>query len=99
VNQSIRVRAGETFDVPLKGSAGTGYRWEVVVPPAAAQLLALSNETRDTTTVPGGPTVQHFHFQALAPGTLDLTFRYRRSWEAPDSGETHVVTVQIDPRA
>ena len=99
MNQTIHVKVGESFDVPLKGTGGTGYRWEVTLPPEAADLIAWLGETREATTVPGGPTIQHFRFQALATGTLDLTFRYRRSWAAPDSGEALTVTIQIDPVA
>ncbi len=96
--QTIHVKAGETFEVPLEGSAGTGFRWEVQLSAAASKLVALQGDDREAaSTVPGGPTVQHFRFQALAPGQTDLVFRYRRNWEAPDSGTAQTVAVQIDP--
>lgn len=94
----IHVKTGQTFEVPLEGSAGTGFRWEVQLSSADAQRIALLADEREaTSTVPGGPTVQRFRFQALTAGEVDLTFRYRRSWEAPDSGTLQTITVQIDP--
>jgi predicted secreted protein len=98
MEQAIHVKVGEAFEVPLEGSAGTGFRWELTSSAATKHLVTLVDEDRvATSTVPGGRTLQHFHFQALAPGTLKLTFRYRRSWEALDSGTVQTIDVQIDP--
>jgi len=33
MNQNIRVKVGETFEIPLEGNAGTGFRWEIALPP------------------------------------------------------------------
>ncbi len=98
MSHPIHVKTGDTFEVPLEGSAGTGFRWEVELSPAATQLVKLQADERETvSTVPGGRTLQRFHFRALAPGQVDLNFRYRRTWEAPDSGTLETVSVQIDP--
>jgi predicted secreted protein len=98
MRQTVHCKVGEKFVIPLEGSAGTGFRWEVVPSTAAERFVALVDEDRAAaSTVPGGRTVQHFRFQALAPGKLELAFRYRRSWEAPDSGTLETVDVQIDP--
>jgi predicted secreted protein len=95
---NIRVKSGETFEVPFEVSAGTGFRWEVDLSTAAAKIIVPVAEDREVaSTVPGGRTVQRFRFQALAAGKADLTFRYRRSWEAPDSGTLQTIAVQIDP--
>jgi predicted secreted protein len=96
--QNIHVKVGDTFDVPLAGSAGTGFRWEFASSAAAKRFVTLLDEDRAAvSTVPGGKTVQHFRFQAVAPGKLKLTFRHRRSWEASDSGTIQTIDVQIDP--
>jgi predicted secreted protein len=96
--QHIQVKAGESFEIPLEGSAGTGFRWELDSSAATKRLVKLVDEDREaTSTVPGGRTVQHFRFQAVASGKLELTFRHRRSWEAPDSGTVQTIDVQIDP--
>jgi len=98
MRQHIQVKAGEAFEVPLEGNAGTGFRWELASSPATKHLVTLVDEDRiAASTVPGGPTVQHFRFQAVASGKLELTFRYRRSWEAPDSGTVQTIDVLIDP--
>ena len=97
MQQYIQVKAGEAFEVPLEGSAGTGFRWELASLAATNQFVTLIDEDRiAASTVPGGRTVQHFRFQAVAPGKLELAFRYRRPWEAPDSGTVQTVDVQID---
>ena len=94
---NILAKVGETFEISLEGSAGTGFRWEFDPLPAAAQFVQLGEESREAqSTVPGGRTVQRFQFHALAPGTVDLTFRRRRAWEDPASGTVQIVAVQID---
>jgi predicted secreted protein len=98
MRQPIHSKTGETFVILLEGSAGTGFRWEVVSSAATKRFVTLVDEDREAaSTVPGGRTVQHFRFQALAPGKLELAFRYRRSWEASDAGTLETVDVQIDP--
>lgn len=98
MHQDIQVKAGEAFEIPLEGSAGTGFRWELASSTKTKRFVTLVDEDREAvSTVPGGRTVQHFRFQAVAPGKLELTFRYRRSWEAPESGTTQTINVQIDP--
>jgi predicted secreted protein len=97
MRQDIHVKVGETFEIPLEGSAGTGFRWEVDPLAAAAPHVKLLKESRAAvSTAPGGKTVQRFQFQALAPGRLDLTFRYRRAWEDAAAGTVQTVAVQID---
>jgi predicted secreted protein len=98
MQQNIQVKAGEAFEIQLEGSAGTGFRWELASSATTKHLVTLVDEDRiAASTVPGGRTVQHFRFQALAPGKLELTFRYRRSWEAPDSGTVRTIDVLIEP--
>ena len=97
--QDIHVRVGETFEVPLEGSAGTGFRWEFDPLPAATRLVSLLEENREVlSTMPGGRIVQHFQFQAVSPGKVDLTFRNRRPWESAQ-GTVHTIAVQIDAPA
>jgi predicted secreted protein len=98
MGQTIRVKAGKPFAVSLEGAAGTGFRWELASSATTTRFVTLLSEDREaTSTVPGGPTVQHFHFSAQSPGKLELTFQYRRSWEASDSGTVRTIEVQIDP--
>ena len=100
MNRDIRVKVGETFEIPLEGNAGTGFRWEIALPPEMTKLIELVEETREAaTTVPGGRTHQRFRCRALAPGILSLAFRYRRSWESPTSGNEQTFNIQIDPAA
>ena len=95
----IRVKAGEVLVVPLEGSAGTGFRWELASSAAATKrfVTLIDSDQEALSTIPGGRTLQRFRFQTLASGKVQLTFRYRRSWEAADSGTVQTVSVQIDP--
>ncbi len=69
MGQVIHVKAGSTFEVPLEGSAGTGFRWELVSSAATKHAVTLVDEDREaTSTVPGGRTIQHFRFSAQSPG-------------------------------
>ncbi len=100
MSESLHVRAGDTLDIPLEGTQGTGFRWQVSLPAGAEKLLAVVDEGREMAAPSaGGVYIQHFRFRALAPGQVDLTFRYRRSWEAANSGTVRVVAVQIEPAA
>lgn len=97
-DEARRVKTGETFDIALSGAAGTGFRWEAEFSAAARQHVAIvARASSAASTVPGGPTVQTFRCRALKPGTVTLTFRQRRSWEAADSGTVQTIAVQIDP--
>ena len=42
--KAIRVKSGETFQVPLTGQAGTGFRWEVELSDAASQPRRISDD-------------------------------------------------------
>ena len=98
--QNIHARVGETFEITLGGSAGTGFRWEFDPQPASTELVKLLEESREpTSTVPGGQTIQRFQFQALSAGKGDLTFRNRRAWEPSTAGTVQTITVQIDALA
>jgi len=98
MSHTINVKSGEKFQIPLTGSAGTGFRWEVELSEVAARHVTLiSTEREAASTVPGGPTTQRFQFQALLPGDVALTFRQRRPWEAPTSGTLQTIAVHIDP--
>lgn len=97
---TIRAKVGETFEITLEGSAGTGFRWEFEPMPETTRLVSLLEERREAvSTVPGGQTIQHFQFQAVSPGKLDLTFRNRRAWEGAGTGTVQTITVQIDAPA
>jgi predicted secreted protein len=100
VDRTLHVRTGETFEVALEGQPTAGYRWELVVPPAAVGKVALVDERWDPdTTRAGGPAVQRFRLRAISPGTMKLTFRYRRPWEAAPAERIENVTVTSSPPA
>ena len=98
MNQTIHAKVGESFEVALPVTAGTGYRWAVTLPSASSEVIKLIEETRDVPTLkPGAGTVQRFRFQSSAPGKNELAFAYRRGWQAGTAAEERTFEVQIDP--
>jgi predicted secreted protein len=96
VGRTLHVRVDETFEVPLEGQPTAGYRWELILTPAAVGKVALVEERWDPdVTRAGGPAVQRFRFRALSPGTLELTFLYRRPWETGAADRVEKVTITI----
>jgi predicted secreted protein len=90
-------RTGETVEVRFPAQPTAGYRWEVEVSPAARRVVALVEEGWDAdTTRVGAPAEQRFRFRALAPGTVTVTFRYRRPWEARPPQEIRTVTLHVE---
>ncbi len=95
--ESMRVHVGQTFEVSLEGNPTTGFRWEMQLPSAAAALVAFENENFEANTSQvGAPAVQRFRFSALAPGRVNLVFKYRRAWEKVEARDERVVSVRIE---
>lgn len=80
----IRVKAGETFSVSLKGNPTTGYQWHCAIQDPAVVRLISETSVRDSTMIGAGSTFL-WDFQGLTPGTSDITFKYYRSWEGEAS--------------
>lgn len=90
-----RVQVGDSFDICLDATPTAGFRWEVEMPPEAdALLMSQGRDTEAARGVVGGSARQCFHFQALAPGQVNLHFRYGRPWEATVQ-EEKVVSIHI----
>lgn len=93
---TLKARRGEIFEIPLPAHLTAGYRWELEVPAGARQTIEFVEERWDAdTTRVGAPAVQRFRFRALAPGAVEVTFRYRRPWERGAAHEIRTVVVEI----
>lgn len=80
----IRVKAGETFSVSLKGNPTTGYQWHYAIEDPTVVRLISETSVSDSTLIGAGSTYI-WDFQGLAPGISKLTFKYYRSWEGEAS--------------
>jgi predicted secreted protein len=79
----IDLRSGETFEVRLPSTAGTGYRWELVDPvPAPVQAAGVSRIEPPLGDLVGATGQEVWAFQAAGTGRGLLAFIYRRPFDA-----------------
>jgi predicted secreted protein len=94
--KKLDLSVGATFQVELRGSAGTGFKWDVTSPDSAVVALS-GSATRAPLTpgMPGGPFRQTFVFVAKAPGTAHVELQYRRSFGEAAPAKTFFVDVTV----
>jgi predicted secreted protein len=94
-NTQRQIRVGDELFVDLPALPGAGFRWSEEA--AGANIL----QHQSTTYAPqathqtesqanaaiGGATVQRFVYRATTPGSVELKFRYWRSWQGEGSIE------------
>ena len=91
--QDIMARVGDEFTVALDGSPTTGFTWELTRgDPERVSLLG--SDWAATSGVAGGPGRQVFRLRGIAPGTAQLEFSYKRSWEHR-ARERRTITVRL----
>lgn len=93
----ITVHAGESFRVELRATPATGYQWSVADAPAGVEIIgdSFTADARDARVVPAAGR-QVFQFKAGAPGTAELHFVLKRSWEA-GAADRHAEQVLVLP--
>jgi len=90
---------GNVVAIHLQGTPSTGYEWARVAPASleGGPLEALSEgeiQNADSDLV-GAPCTFVFRYRALRPGTVVLTFAYRRDWEPDSPADTYSVTLWV----
>ncbi len=105
-SQTVQLKVGETFEIPLESIASTGYGWEVLMSPSAAGKISFAEMMRESTEPPstdpwkmplGGSEIHRFRFRALAPGEVNLSLIYRQPWVKLNVSEERVISVRINP--
>lgn len=88
--RSLSLRRGQSLQVVLAETAGTGYVWEVER--LDRRLLQAQGQTRGPEPgrpapagLVGGPLQVSFLFRAVAAGEGELLLRHWRPWEGPAS--------------
>ena len=94
-DESIRVKVGQEFSVPLKTIATAGYLWKIESMPNGLRSVETKNEKPEGETKPGDPTTQVFRLQALERGEHTIVFVLSRPWEGQPR-ETRKVVVKAD---
>ena len=78
----VELSTGDSFELRLRASPGTGYGW-AVEDPAPTELELLSEEySADPDAPVGGEETYYLRFRAVEPGAAELRMVYRRPWEA-----------------
>ncbi|MGC9530499.1 MAG: protease inhibitor I42 family protein [Candidatus Bipolaricaulaceae bacterium] len=88
------LQVGESLMVALPGNPTTGYEWEVEGEPAFLALVP-GVEYRADSGLLGAGGVFYFRYRAEEAGEGQLTFAYRRPWEAAPPERTFAVTVVV----
>ncbi len=96
MEEGIRARVGDVFEIELEGASGTGFTWVFQPQSPGPALVELTRENREaSSTTPGGRTIHRFSFKALAPGELVLSFRHQRAWQPSHAGTVRSFSVRI----
>lgn len=91
--QSVNI--GDRIYIQLSGSASTGHQWIRVRPESfdGSPLAAVEEGEYEpeNPSVCGGPGVFTFRYEAVASGTITLSYAHRRPWEDEAIGEFSVI--------
>lgn len=78
------VKAGDTFNITLKGNPTTGYTWHVKIKNSAVITQVSEKSVADSALIGAGSTFT-WEFKALETGNTKITFQYYRDWEGEAS--------------
>jgi predicted secreted protein len=97
---TVRLSAGEEVVVRLPSNPSTGYRWSLASEPAQpiVAISATPAYKRDPGAGQraGAPGTETWRLFAFRPGTQQVSFEYRRSWERdPAPADTFAFTVEV----
>ena len=81
--RQIEARLNEEFEMALPEARTAGYRW--MTKSAGAPVCQLLGETTHPNSSGVGGSGQHvWQFRAIAAGTGEIEFEYRRPWESSE---------------
>lgn len=90
----VTLRLGERLMVALSGTPTTGYGWEVEDEPATLARVEGVAYRPGSTLIGAGGTF-YFRYEATKTGEGQLSFAYRRPWEALPPEQTFAVTMIV----
>jgi predicted secreted protein len=91
--KTVEARRGDVIRIELDGSGGTGYWWYFDdLDGGSVQII--SESTRSTSVLTGGPTTGIWILAVIKPGDVVVTMRYYRIWEGKEkAADTFSVTL------
>jgi len=92
--REIEVAVGETLELALPETSGTGFRWTLTS--RTESILTLEKEySADAVTAPGSGRMRCWRFRAIAPGKAMLELGYARPWEKQAPMRSFTVKLHI----
>ncbi|MRH92254.1 hypothetical protein GFY24_33285 [Nocardia sp. SYP-A9097] len=93
VRMTLTATVGEVFEIDLKSTPTTGYRWQPTDLPAGIELTE-STFTPIPDAEPGDGGTQHFRLRGTTRGHYTIEFRLERSWNN-EAVDTHTTDIDI----
>ncbi len=90
----VTLRVGERLMIALPGNPTTGYAWEVEGEPAFLARIEGVAYRSESDLIGAGGTF-YFRYEATATGEGEISFAYRRPWEALPPEQTFSLTVIV----
>ena len=87
------VPAGGSFEIALRESPATGYRWELNT--TGVSTAALVDDRFEPPTGVGGEGMHHWRFRAVHPGVAEIALSLRRSWAPGESARSFTLRVNV----
>ncbi len=96
----IAVVPGQTFEIGLETTEGTGFEWTITEGPDAELVTVTDPDGSDkpagsSSDAAGATGVTVFEFKAKASGTTEITFTYDRSFEPDEDPTTETFTINV----
>ena len=94
--QTVRATAGQEVTLLLEANPSTGYSWDLAEAPGGWKVQMIDHEyVAPKEGVPGQGGHEAWRMGAIAVGTAELKFVYRRPWEK-DKAPAKTVTVKME---
>ena len=89
---------GQQHAIELPSNITTGYSWTIISPADQAVLTLVSSDySGPEETPPGTGGVEKFVFEAVGPGTENITLHYVRPWEDRPPVDTYSEDILVTP--
>jgi predicted secreted protein len=93
--RDVMLASGETLDLALPETSGTGFKWDLVSNGEPAVLL--ESDYVSSSKAPGSARMHRWRFRAQKSGAAKLELAYRRSWQTRPA-RVFTVNIRVEPR-
>lgn len=94
--QTVKVNAGESFTIRLRGNPTTGYGWQMADFDTGVVRQDKEPAYRADSLLTGAGGTYLYQFKAAGAGTTRLNFNYLRPWEKDlPPYKTFTITIEV----